>query len=51
MIAEGRAFMLTTPRLTILPSLAVVITGLGTTLLGEGLVEGVRPWSQCAHRY
>jgi len=44
MIAEGRAFMLTTPRLTILPGLAVVITGLGVTLLGEGLVEWVRPW-------
>jgi peptide/nickel transport system permease protein len=44
MIAEGRAFMLTAPRLTILPGLAVVITGLGVTLLGEGLVEWVRPW-------
>jgi peptide/nickel transport system permease protein len=44
MIAEGRAFMLTAPRLTILPGLAVVITGLGVTLLGEGMVEWVRPW-------
>jgi len=44
MIAEGRAFMLTMPRLTILPGVAVVITGLGVTLLGEGLVEWVRPW-------
>jgi peptide/nickel transport system permease protein len=43
MIAEGRAFMLTTPRLTILPGLAVVITGLGVTLLGEGLIEWGRP--------
>lgn len=43
MIAEGRAFMLTSPRLTILPGLAVVITGLGVTLLGEGLVDYVRP--------
>jgi peptide/nickel transport system permease protein len=45
MIAEGRAFMLTIPRLTILPGLAVVITGLGVTLLGEGLVE----WSRAQH--
>ena len=43
MIAEGRAFMLTSPRLTILPGLAVVITGLGVTLLGEGLIEYARP--------
>jgi peptide/nickel transport system permease protein len=42
MIAEGRAFMLTTPWLTILPGLAVVITGLGVTLLGEGLVHYTR---------
>ncbi len=43
MIAEGRVFMLTSPNLTIFPGLAVVIAGLGFTLLGDGLLDYLRP--------
>ena len=43
MIAEGRAFMFDAPNLILYPGLAVVITGLGFTLLGEGLVDYLRP--------
>jgi hypothetical protein len=35
--------MLAAPRLTILSGMAVMITGLGVTLLDEGSVEWVRP--------
>lgn len=43
MIAEARVFMLTSPSLTVFPGLAVVITGLGFTLLGDGLLDYLRP--------
>ena len=43
MIAEGRAFMFDAPNLILFPGLAVAITGLGFTLLGEGLVDRLRP--------
>jgi peptide/nickel transport system permease protein len=43
MIAEARVFMLTSPSLTVYPGLAVVITGLGFTLLGDGLLDHLRP--------
>jgi peptide/nickel transport system permease protein len=43
MIAEARSFMLRAPSLTVYPGAAVVITGLGFTLLGEGLLDTLRP--------
>lgn len=43
MIAEGRGFMLTNPGLTIYPGLAIVITGIAFSLLGDGLTDALRP--------
>ena len=37
MLAEGRAFMLVAPHLTVFPGLAIVVTVLGLNFLGDGL--------------
>jgi peptide/nickel transport system permease protein len=43
MIAEGRVFFLTTPGLILYPSLALAITGLIFSLIGDGLADALRP--------
>ncbi len=43
MIAEGQQFIATQWALATLPGLAVVITGLGLSLLGDGLADILRP--------
>jgi peptide/nickel transport system permease protein len=45
MIAEGRTFFLTAPRLLVFPGLAIFITGLIFTLVGDGLADALRPGS------
>jgi peptide/nickel transport system permease protein len=43
MIFEGQTYMTTHPLLTTVPGLAVVLTGLGLSLLGDGLADLLRP--------
>ena len=43
MIAEGQQFITTHWALATLPGVAVVITGLGLSLLGDGLADILRP--------
>jgi peptide/nickel transport system permease protein len=43
MIAEGRVFLLTSPGLLLFPSLALAITGVIFSLIGDGLADALRP--------
>jgi len=43
MIADGQTFITTRWELSTIPGLAVVITGLGLSLLGDGLADLLRP--------
>lgn len=43
MITEGRTFMATAWWMSFFPGLAIVITGLGFSLLGDGLADALRP--------
>jgi peptide/nickel transport system permease protein len=43
MIADGQEFMTTNWTLATIPGLAVVLTGLGLSLLGDGLADVLRP--------
>jgi peptide/nickel transport system permease protein len=43
MIANGQNFLTTHWQLTTLPGLAVVITGLALSLIGDGLADLLRP--------
>ena len=43
MISEGQEFLTTYWALATIPGVAVVITGLGLSLLGDGLADVLRP--------
>ena len=43
MIADGQSFLTTNWQLSTVPGIAVVITGLGLSLLGDGLADLLRP--------
>ena len=43
MIADGQNFLTTQWQLTTIPGLAVVITGLALSLIGDGLADILRP--------
>ncbi len=43
MITEGRSFMTTAWWMSALPGLALVVTGVGLSLLGDGLSDALRP--------
>ena len=43
MIADGQTFITTRWQLSTIPGLAVVITGIGLSLLGDGLADLLRP--------
>ena len=43
MIADGQVFLTTNWQLSTIPGIAVVITGLGLSLLGDGLADLLRP--------
>jgi ABC-type dipeptide/oligopeptide/nickel transport system permease subunit len=43
MISEGQEFLTTYWALATLPGIAVLITGLGLSLLGDGLADVLRP--------
>jgi len=43
MIADGQTFITTRWELSTIPGLAVVITGIGLSLLGDGLADLLRP--------
>jgi peptide/nickel transport system permease protein len=43
MISEGRVYMLTNFWITLYPGIAIVITGIAFSLLGDGLTEALRP--------
>ena len=43
MIFDGQSYMTTHPLLATVPGLAVVLTGLGLSLLGDGLADLLRP--------
>jgi peptide/nickel transport system permease protein len=43
MITEGRTFMATAWWMSVFPGLAIVITGIGFSLLGDGLADALRP--------
>lgn len=43
MITEGRTFMATAWWMSVFPGLAIVITGIGFSLLGDGLSDALRP--------
>jgi peptide/nickel transport system permease protein len=43
MIADGQEFLTTDWRLATIPGLAVVLTGLGLSLIGDGLADILRP--------
>jgi peptide/nickel transport system permease protein len=43
MIADGQQFLSTRWQLSVIPGLAVVLTGLGLSLLGDGLADLLRP--------
>jgi peptide/nickel transport system permease protein len=43
MIADGQNFLTTQWQLTTIPGLAVVVTGLALSLIGDGLADLLRP--------
>ncbi len=43
MIADGQNFLTTRWQLSTIPGLAVVVTGIGLSLLGDGLADLLRP--------
>ena len=43
MLADGQGFITTNWQLATIPGLAVVITGIGLSLLGDGLADLLRP--------
>ena len=43
MISDGQTFITTNWQLATIPGLAVVITGIGLSLLGDGLADLLRP--------
>ena len=43
MINDGQEFLTTRWRLATIPGLAVVLTGLGLSLIGDGLADVLRP--------
>ena len=43
MIADGQNFLTTHWQLSTIPGLAVVVTGIGLSLLGDGLADLLRP--------
>jgi peptide/nickel transport system permease protein len=43
LIADGKNFMTTAWWISIFPGMAIVVTGLGFSLLGDGLAEMLRP--------
>jgi peptide/nickel transport system permease protein len=43
MITEGRTFMANAWWMSVFPGLAIVITGIGFSLLGDGLADALRP--------
>jgi peptide/nickel transport system permease protein len=43
LIADGKNFMSTAWWISIFPGIAIVITGLGFSLLGDGMAELMRP--------
>jgi peptide/nickel transport system permease protein len=43
MITEGRTFMATAWWMSFFPGLAIVVTGIGFSLLGDGLADALRP--------
>jgi peptide/nickel transport system permease protein len=43
MISEGRVYLLTNFGITLFPGLAIIITGIVFSLLGDGLSEALRP--------
>ena len=45
MITEGRAYMTTAWWMSVFPGLAMVITGIGLSLIGDGLADVLRPGS------
>jgi peptide/nickel transport system permease protein len=45
MISDGQPFLTTHWELSTLPGIAVAITGLGLSLLGDGLADALRPAS------
>jgi peptide/nickel transport system permease protein len=43
MISDGQAFITVHPWLSIIPGIAIIITGVGLSLLGDGLADLQRP--------
>lgn len=43
MISEGRVYMLTNFGITLFPGIAIILTGIAFSLLGDGLTEALRP--------
>jgi len=43
MISDGQAYITTNPSLSIIPGIAVMITGFGLSLIGDGLADVLRP--------
>jgi peptide/nickel transport system permease protein len=43
MIADGQSFLSTNWELSTIPALALVVTSLGLSLVGDGLSEALRP--------
>jgi peptide/nickel transport system permease protein len=43
MISEGRGYMLTNFGITFFPGLAIILTGIAFSILGDGLSEALRP--------
>jgi len=43
MISDGQNFITTYPWLSVIPGIAMVITGIGLSLLGDGLADVLRP--------
>lgn len=43
MITEGRTFMATAWWMSVFPGLAIVVTGIGFSLIGDGLADALRP--------
>jgi len=43
MITEGQPFITTAWWMSTLPGLALVVTGIGLSLIGDGLADALRP--------
>jgi len=43
LIAEGRNFITTAWWLSLMPGIAIVLTGIGFSLIGDGLADLLRP--------